>query len=270
MLFLELMKKGGPVMWIILICGLLALFIFLLKVFQFHRDEVGVRELLRGLFNVLKRDGLVEALTLCDTTPGPVARLLGAGILAHQRGDENVRSAIDEAALEEVAKLERHIPMLGTLTYIMPLLGLLGTVLGMLSVFESLSNTGSFTADVVSMPVWGALLSTAAGLAVKEPAVINIRTYFLRCTAQRAQSIQMLNENHLEQDNRIHTWTAIVCTIQRFHHIVDFIEVHCCVNFSQQMFRRHQTFGVYDFEDSSFHFSAFQHLTSPRSIVPQT
>ena len=169
MLFLELMKKGGPVMWIILICGLLALFIFLLKVFQFHRDEVGVRELLRGLFNVLKRDGLVEALTLCDTTPGPVARLLGAGILAHQRGDENVRSAIDEAALEEVAKLERHIPMLGTLTYIMPLLGLLGTVLGMLSVFESLSNTGSFTADVVSMPVWGALLSTAAGLAVTIP-----------------------------------------------------------------------------------------------------
>ena len=53
MVFLELMKKGGPVMWIILFCSLLSLFIFLVKVFQFHREEVGVRELLRGLFNVL-------------------------------------------------------------------------------------------------------------------------------------------------------------------------------------------------------------------------
>ena len=169
MLFLELMKKGGPVMWIILFCSLLALFIFLIKVFQFHRDEVGVRELLRGLFNVLKRDGLVEALTLCDNTPGPVARLLGAGILAHQRGDDNIRSAIDEAALEELPKLERHIRLLGTLCYIMPLLGLLGTVLGMLGVFESIGATDNFTTEALGKPIWQALLTTAAGLTITIP-----------------------------------------------------------------------------------------------------
>ena len=172
MLFLDLMQKGGPMMWIILVCGIIALFIFLLKVFQFHREEVGVRELLRGLFNVLERNGLVEALTLCDTTPGPVARLLGAGILAHQRGDENIRSAIDEAALEEIAKLERHIRMLGTLAYIMPLLGLLGTVLGMLGVFEELGASGGFTAEAVSLPVFEALLTTAAGLSFTIPCYV--------------------------------------------------------------------------------------------------
>lgn len=168
MLFLKLMKQGGPMMWIILVCGVIALFIFLLKVFQFHREEVGVRELLRGLFNVLKRNGLVEALTLCDTTPGPVARLLGAGILAYQRGDENIRSAIDEAALEEIAKLERHIRMLGTLTYIMPLLGLLGTVLGMLA----LGEINIFTTEAVSPPIWKALLTTAAGLTLTIPCYV--------------------------------------------------------------------------------------------------
>lgn len=168
MLFLKLMKQGGPMMWIILVCGIIALFIFLLKVFQFHREEVGVRELLRGLFNVLKRNGLVEALTLCDTTPGPVARLLGAGILAYQRGDENIRSAIDEAALEEIAKLERHIRMLGTLTYIMPLLGLLGTVLGMLA----LGEINIFTTEAVSPPIWKALLTTAAGLTLTIPCYV--------------------------------------------------------------------------------------------------
>ena len=169
MFFLELMKKGGPVMWIILICSLLALFIFLIKVFQFHRDEVGVRELLRGLFNVLKRDGIVEALTLCDNTPGPVARLLGAGILAHQRGDEDIRRSIDEAALEELPKLERNIRMLGTLCYIMPLLGLLGTVLGMLGAFESIGAAGNFTTEAVGKPIWQALLTTAAGLTITIP-----------------------------------------------------------------------------------------------------
>ena len=169
MLFLELMKKGGPVMWIILVCSLLALFIFLIKVFQFHREEVGVRDLLRGLFNVLKRDGFVEALTLCDNTPGPVARLLGAGILAYQRGDADISSAIDEAALEELPKLERHIRLFSTLTYIMPLLGLFGTVLGMLGVFESLSANGNFTTEAVGKPIWQALLTTAAGLSITIP-----------------------------------------------------------------------------------------------------
>ncbi len=169
MMFFELMKKGGPVMWIILFCSLLSLFIFLLKVFQFHREEVGVRELLRGLFNVLKRNGIVEALTLCDNTPGPVARLLGAGIHAHQLGDENIRGAIDEAALEELPKLERHIRLLGTMAYIMPLLGLLGTVLGMLGVFESISASGNFTTEAVGKPIWEALLTTAAALTVTIP-----------------------------------------------------------------------------------------------------
>ena len=73
-LFLELMRDGGPIMWVILFCSVVALFIFLKKVFQFHREEINVGELLRGLFNVLRRDGFVEALTLCDHTPGPAAR----------------------------------------------------------------------------------------------------------------------------------------------------------------------------------------------------
>ena len=69
----------------ILFCSVVALFIFLKKVFQFHREEINVGELLRGLFNVLRRDGFVEALTLCDHTPGPAARLLAAAIRAYER-----------------------------------------------------------------------------------------------------------------------------------------------------------------------------------------
>lgn len=164
-LFLQLMRSGGPVMWVILGCSVLALVVFLEKVFQFHRDEINVRELLRGLTNVLKRDGMVEALTLCDSTPGPAARLLGAAILAHQRGDRDIRQAIDDAALDELPKLERRVNLLGTLGFILPLLGFLGTVLGMLKVFE----TEFVTVETISGPVMSALVTTAAGLTAAIP-----------------------------------------------------------------------------------------------------
>lgn len=169
MFFVKLMNDGGPVMWVIAACAVLALFIFLCKVFQFHRDEISVRELMRGLVNVLQRNGVVEALTLCDNTPGPVARLLTAGILAHERGDSNIRTAIDDAAMEELPKLERTIPLFGMLSYIFVLLGLLGTVLGMLDAFEAIRASEHFYAGSIGEPLAKALLTTAAGLTMAIP-----------------------------------------------------------------------------------------------------
>ena len=169
MLFIKLINDGGPLMWVILVLSVLAFFIFLAKVFQLHRDEISVRELLRGIFNVLQREGIVEALTLCDNTPGPVAKLLSAGILAHQRGDHNISTAIDDAALDELPKLERHINLLNTISKILPLLGLLGTVIGLLSAFETIQASEYFSAGDIGAPLAQALLTTAASLAVAIP-----------------------------------------------------------------------------------------------------
>jgi biopolymer transport protein ExbB len=172
MFLVNLIKDGGPVMWIILVCAVLALFIFLIKVFQFHRDEISVRELMRGLFNVLQRDGIVEALTLCDNTPGPVAKLLSAGILARSRGDQDIRAAIDDAVLEEMPKLERHVSLLSMFANITPLLGLFGTVLGLLDAFEVMRANSYFSAGEIGGPLAQALITTAAGLAVAIPCQI--------------------------------------------------------------------------------------------------
>lgn len=168
-LVLKLMEDGGPIMWVILFCSVVALFIFLKKVFQFHREEINIGEVLRGLFNVLRRDGFVEALTLCDHTPGPAARLLAAAIRAYERGDEDIRKAVDDAALEEIPKLERHINLLGTLGFVLPLIGFLGTVLGMMEVFEAAQGNESFTATEIAGAVNMALLTTASALAVAIP-----------------------------------------------------------------------------------------------------
>ena len=98
-----------------------------------------------------------------------MAKLLSAGILAHQRGDANIRAAIDDAALEELPKLERHISLLSTLSTILPLLGLLGTVLGMLSAFEAIQASEYFSVSAIGTPLARALLTTAAGLTVAIP-----------------------------------------------------------------------------------------------------
>ena len=169
--FLKMIMNGSPVLWLIMVCAVLALAVFLGKVFQFHRDEINVRELLRGLINVLQRDGLVEALTLCDSTPGPAARLLSAAILAYQRGDgdNEIRQAVDEAALDELPKLERRVGFIGTLGFILPLLGFFGTVLGMLDVFKTVQGSEYFSMTAIGDAVSTALITTAAALAAAIP-----------------------------------------------------------------------------------------------------
>lgn len=172
LLYLKLIQEGGPIMWVILAASLIALYVFLKKVFQFHREEINVRELLRGLFNVLKRDGFVEAITLCDNTPGPTARILGAAILAYERGDEDIRQAIDDAALEELPKLERNINVLSTLGFVLPLLGFLGTVFGMMKTFQIVRASEYLSATDIAGSVNMALITTATALVVAIPCYI--------------------------------------------------------------------------------------------------
>ena len=169
LLFVELMKDGGPVMWIILGCALIALLVFFTKVFQFHRDEINVRELLHGLTNVLKRNGINEALALCQAIPGPAARLLGAAIVAHNNGDADIGKAVDEVALDELPKLERGVTLIGTLGFILPLLGFLGTVLGMLGSFEATGAGNFVNSAALAGAMKKAILTTAAGLTTAIP-----------------------------------------------------------------------------------------------------
>lgn len=174
MMFWKLMNDGGPVMWIILAASLIAFYVFLEKWFQFHRDQIKVEELIKGLTNVLRRDGFIEAISLCDHTPGPAARVLTAVILACERGDRDLEVAAQEAALTEIPKLERKMNVLGTIGYISPLLGLFGTVLAMIKLFQVVTVTEStqLTAPVLSGALNMALLTTAAGLAVAIPCYV--------------------------------------------------------------------------------------------------
>jgi biopolymer transport protein ExbB len=162
---------GGPMIWLILATSAVAVVVFVERVLHYHRAQINSMEFLNGVRNVLKRDNVVEAISICDATPGPVARLVKVAILNRDRGKEGMREALEEAGLGEVPPLEDKLNLLATIAQIAPLMGLLGTVLGFIRIFSELqSRTTSAHVETLAGGIWQALICTAAGLAVAIPA----------------------------------------------------------------------------------------------------
>ena len=170
---LELMQKGGPALWVILAVSVVGLAVFLERLIYLHRAQVRVGEFLRGLANLVKGDRYEEARKQCLSTPGPVARVALSAVLARECPRAELRDIVQEAGQLEVPRLERHLGLLTGLAYTAPLLGLLGTVLGLLEAFYLVSTQGGYaTVADISGAVYQSLISAAAGLAVAIPALI--------------------------------------------------------------------------------------------------
>jgi biopolymer transport protein ExbB len=158
-------------LWLILLCSAVGVAVFIERVLHCHRAQINSTEFLNGVRTVLKRNNVVEAVSICDATEGPVARLVKTAILNRDHGRERIREALEEAGLAEVPQLERRLNLLATIAQLAPLMGLLGTVLGFIRTFIQMQNEG-LHANVgqLSNGIWQALICTAAGLAVAIPA----------------------------------------------------------------------------------------------------
>jgi biopolymer transport protein ExbB len=166
-----LLSHGGPVLWVILLTGAVALAVFVERFLHCHRAQINSLEFLNGVKTVLRRENVVEALSICDATPGPVARLVKTAILNRDNGRERVREALEEAGLAEVPRLEERLNLIATIAQIAPLLGLLGTVLGFIETFMKMQEAGLHAhVGLLATGVWHALICAAAGLAVAIPA----------------------------------------------------------------------------------------------------
>jgi biopolymer transport protein ExbB len=166
-----LLKNGGPVLWLIIGASVVAVAVFIERFLHCHRAQINSIEFLNGIRNVLKRDNVVEAISICDATQGPVARLVKTAILNRDHGRERVREALEEAGLAEVPRLEEKLNLLATIAQLAPLIGLLGTVLGFIRTFYLMKAEGLHAHfGLLSDGVWQALICAAAGLAVAIPA----------------------------------------------------------------------------------------------------
>lgn len=164
---LNLIVTGGPIIWLLLACGLFAALVFLERIFNLHRAQIAADDFLKGVYNILNRDNTVEAAAICEEAPGPVARLALAAVLHHDDTLENIGRAIEDAGLEEIPRMERGLGWLATLARITPLIGLLGTVVGMMQMLQAANRNAPLvqSADLTG-GLWVALEATALSLII--------------------------------------------------------------------------------------------------------
>jgi len=198
-----LLANGGPVIWLILIAAATAAVVFVERALYCHRSQINSGEFLNGVRTVIKRGNVVEAISICDATPGPVARLVKAAILSRELGRDRVREAVEEAGLTEVPRLEEKLNLLATIAQISPLLGLLGTVIGFIHVFIKLQAAGLYAhMDMLSAGIWESLICTAAGIALAIPAhagynylVSRVNKIVLDMERAAAEIVNIVTEN---------------------------------------------------------------------------
>ncbi len=170
---IDYLQKGGPLMWVLLALSILSGGVFLERILFLNQITIPVADFLRGLSNLIREKRWAEAQIECATVSAPVTRVLHAAVLRHHHPREELRAIVQDAGQLEVGRLERRINILSAASVIAPLIGLLGTILGMLDATTELAAAGggSSTAEMADGS-FQSLLATAAGLMVAVPCAV--------------------------------------------------------------------------------------------------
>jgi biopolymer transport protein ExbB len=157
--------------WVLVALAVLCLTVFLERLLYLHRGQIRAKAFIEGIKNILAKRRLVEALTVCEETPGPVAAVVKAALLHADDSAESMRFHVQEAAVVELPVLERRLGAIAAIAQVAPLVGLLGTVLGMAATFLAFEKGGNYAmAAALSRGMWQALLATAGSLMLAIPA----------------------------------------------------------------------------------------------------
>ncbi len=165
----SLFAKGGPMIGVLLLVGLVGVTIFIERTLFLHRGQIRSTAFINGIKNILAKRRIVEALTVCEETPGPVAAVVKAALLHADDDADRMRFHVQEAAVIELPALERRLGAIAAIAQVAPLVGLLGTVLGMITTWLAF-NKDYAPASALATGMWQALLATAGGLILAIPA----------------------------------------------------------------------------------------------------
>jgi biopolymer transport protein ExbB len=168
----EIFQKGGPLMYPIFLCSILALAIFFERLWTYFHIRRGLPVLVREVESLVAKNHIQEALVVCQRAGTPLARIFIAALRSAGRPREDIKTAVEEVGGREAAPMERYLGLLGTIATITPLLGLLGTVLGMIRAFTVIALQGVGTPATLGGGISEALITTAAGLSVAIPTIL--------------------------------------------------------------------------------------------------
>jgi biopolymer transport protein ExbB len=201
----QVFLAGGPVMWPILGASIWALAITIEKFWYLNKVSIDTQKFLGSILDKMKRHETKDALAICDSTRSPIANILKAGILKYDRPKPQIVEAIEDASLYEIPKLEKNLTAIATIAHVAPLLGLLGTVTGMVRCFQTIQAKSSSFHPVspgdLAGGIWEALLTTVAGLIVAIPAFMaynylasRINSFILEMEKASTELVNFLTE----------------------------------------------------------------------------
>lgn len=171
----DFVVKGGPVMIPIGICSLIALTVIIERLFTLRRDHVIPKGFLPGLRSVMDRSepGNNRALAYCQSSASPLANIVAAGLRKWGAPRDTLEKAVADAGEREVNRLRKYLRVLSLIIAVSPLLGLLGTILGMISAFQTVAASGENLGrtELLAKGIYEAMITTAAGLIVTIPAL---------------------------------------------------------------------------------------------------
>ena len=174
---LELIRAGGFLMWPILACSVISLAIIAERFWSLRESKIAPVNLVANVWQWHKSDQLDAKRIQALRVNSPLGMILAAGLLNRKHSREIMKESIEEVGRLVAHSLERFLNTLGTISSITPLLGLLGTVIGMIKVFTVITSQGIGDPSVLSEGISEALLTTAAGLSVAIPSLMFYR-YF--------------------------------------------------------------------------------------------
>ena len=206
----DLFKAGGWTMIPIAICSLIAMGIIAERLWALKRERILPKHLVAQVWTWIKNGRFDKSKMRDLKNSSELGEVLTAGLLNHQYGRESMKASIDEAGRAVVVRLERYLNTLGSIALVAPLLGLLGTVIGMIKVFTVMRVEGVGNADALAGGISEALVTTAAGMAVAIPALVMHRHFIRRVeelvTDMEQEALKMVDVLHGERE--IFTSTA--------------------------------------------------------------
>lgn len=174
----EIWEAGSFMMWPLGFCLVAGILIIIWKFIDLLMKSLGNRRLLGEVDGLIAQQRLDQALALCEESKAPAGQILSAGLKRYKEGTERVTQAVENAGAIEVSKLERGLVWLATLSNVAPLLGFLGTVIGMIQAFQAIEIAGEVEATLVAGGIKVALITTAFGLTIAIPVSIG-HNYFV-------------------------------------------------------------------------------------------
>lgn len=169
---IEFLMKGGTVMIPIGICSIVGLAASIERLWSLRRERVVPQAFCVELIELLRQERYADALTACRKRDVAIARILEVAIEARTESRSMIKERVEEVGRREAAELERYLPIVGMIASVGPLLGLLGTVSGMIRTFDAIGSGGIGKMEYVAVGISEALITTLSGLVVAIPAVI--------------------------------------------------------------------------------------------------